>query len=275
MLADVIINPGTKHEQHGQLRFSREKDRSRVDLQVGDYHETQVTIQNKLYVYRSSRRPVSVPSRLLGIERLWKVELTPTMKLGAIKHKNRDHIPAECFSIKDPQYHDFETRYCVSAEDKTLVEVSTEYEKTTLANFIKLADGSLPSLITYKTDDSAKQIVIRQIELTPLRPKDDTFAVPEHAREFETCDYVEGGNFLKKVEPVYPRSAGSGAATIYFRGIVQKDGSFTDIDVFSPDGPEFEKAGLAAAVQWRFSPPMCNGHPIAAEDETTITLQRH
>jgi hypothetical protein len=217
---------------------------------------------------------VTIPARLLNTEGFWKIELPARTKLGNIQHKQREHVPAECFSVKEPAYHDSETRYCANPQDNTLMAVSTEFEKITLADFVKIAEGSLPSVITYQTDDGQK-VVIRQVELTPLPPNNNAFAVPEHAREFETCDYIEGGRFLNRVEPRYPRGAGSGAATIYFRGIVQRDGSFTDIDVFSPDGPAFEKSGLAAAVQWRFSPPTCDGHPIAAENETIITLQPH
>jgi hypothetical protein len=273
LLADIIIDPG-KHEQHGQLLFFRDKERSRVDLQVSDYRETQVRNQNKLYIYRSTRRPVTIPARLLNTESFWKIELPARTKVGNIQHKQREHGPAECFSVKEPAYHDLETRYCANSQDNTLMAASTEFEKITLADFVKVAEGSLPSVIRYQTDDGQK-VVIRQVEVTPLPPNNNVFAVPEHAREFETCDYIEGGRFLNRVEPIYPHGAGSGAATIYFRGIVQKDGSFTDIDVFSPQGPAFEKSGLAAAVQWRFSPPTCDGRPIAAENETTITLQPH
>lgn len=272
-LADVIIN-ADKNEQRGQLRFLRDKERSRLDLQFGDYHETQVRDHNKLYVYRSTRRPIIVPSRLLGIERLWKVELPLRMKLSDVTHKSHERLPLKCFSVKEPEWQNFETRYCADARDNTLMDVRSDFERITLAHFVKLGEGYLPSVVIYKEKD-AKEVRVRQIQLTALTPGDSTFAPPEHAHEFETCDYIEGGRLLKRVDPVYPHLVHSGAATIYFRGIVQKDGSFTDIDVFSPDGPEFEKSGLAAATQWKFSPPTCDGHPVAGEAETVITLQRN
>lgn len=272
LLADVIVNPGTKQELHGQLRLLRDSNRSRIDLQFRDYHETHVREGNKLYVYRTTRRPVAFPSRLFAIEHVWQIQVTSRAKLGAIKRTNREQVAAECFSTKEPEWHDFETRYCVNAQDNSLIESKSEYEDTRLENYVKVGDSAVPSIIRYKTSDG--DVMIRQIELMPLVAKDDTFAVPEGAREFETCDNVEGGSFVNRVEPVYPSGAGPGAATIYFRGIVQKDGSFTDVDVFSAEGPEFEKSGRAAAAQWRFSPPMCNGHPVAAENETVITVRR-
>jgi TonB-like protein len=275
LVADVTINPGARDQQTGKLRLYRDKDRSRLELEIGQYQETDLRLQSKLYIARTSRRPFNVPSTLLSGDRLWRIDVPPRAKLSGIKYKKRDGVTAGCFSIKDPAWGDFKTDYCVDAAQNTLLETSTKYEKTTLLSSIGLGSGRLPTAIAYKELDSGQKLAISHVELGHILPQENIFAVPEHAREFETCDYIEGGSFVNKVEPVYPRGTGHRAATIYFRGIVQKDGSFTDVEVSSPDGPEFEAAGRAAAAQWKFSPPMCAGHPVAAESETTITLQPH
>jgi hypothetical protein len=81
----------------------------------------------------------------------------------------------------------------------------------------------------------------------------------------------EGGNITKRVEPVFPKAYGR-EASIFVSGIVEKDGSFTNVHVFSPQGAAVEQAGKDAAGQWKFNPGMCDGHAIATESEVSITM---
>jgi hypothetical protein len=183
----------------------------------------------------------------------------------------------QCFSIKDPRYHDWETRYCVDAQSKSLLETKTNFQTVRLSGFARLGEGQLPTSIRIDMHEPKTRLELRDAEIKKLLPQAETFAAPEHAREFETCDNIEGGEFTHRVEPAYPRDLAQGnrpTATIFIYGIIDKDGSFTDVHVFSPEGPAFEKAGREAAAQWRFSPGMCDGHAVAAEKDTMITLSQ-
>lgn len=269
LVANVLINPGKRDQQSGVLRFYRDQDHSRAELQLGAYQETLLKHGNKLYIARSDG-PVLRTRDLLSIEHFWRIRMPLNLTLSAIEQKKHDGAPVQCFSAKNDGW---KTHYCVDAQHNTVVERSTDYDKTTLAAFVEVGGGRLPTSIIVA--DPERKVVISDSRISKLVPQEDTFAVPQNSREFETCDYPEGGRLLRRVEPIFPRGTRHRSATLYFRGIVQKDGSFTDIDVSSAEGPEFEKAGMIAAAQWQVSPPTCDGHPISGELEVIVTLDRH
>lgn len=272
LVANVLINPGKRDQQSGVLRFYRDQDHSRAELQLGAYQETLLKHGNKLYIARSDG-PVLRTRNLLSIEHFWRISTPPSLTLSAIEQKKHDGIAVQCFSTKLTGKDGWKTHYCVDAQHNTLVERSTDYDKTSLGAFVEVGGGRLPTSITVA--DPERKVIIRDSRISKLVPQEDRFAIPKDAREFETCDHPEGGRLVRRVEPIFPRGTRHRSATLYFRGIVQKDGSFTDIDVSSAEGPEFEKAGMIAAAQWQVSPPTCDGHPISAELEVIVTLYRH
>lgn len=273
LTAKLRFNPGTKGEQTGELRLYRDQQRVRVDLELRNYRETRIQDGNKLFVARSGP-PAPGTMVLLGIYRLCRIHVPSHAKFSGISNKRLGAIRAQCFSIKDTHYHD-ETRYCVDSQSKMLLESITPYETVKLQGPFSIGEGYVPSSIVMNEDEPRRQTEIIDIATTKLIPQDDTFTPPANAREFETCDNIEGGDFVKKVEPVYPQSPGnSGPATLFFHGTIEKDGSFTHVYVFSPQGAAFEQAGREAAAQWRFRPGMCSGHPVAAESQTVIVFSR-
>lgn len=273
LTAKLRFNPGTKGEQTGELRLYRDLQRVRVDLELRNYHETRIQDGTKLFIARSGP-PAPGTMILLEIYKFWRINVPSQAKFSAISNKKRGAIQAKCFSIKDTHYH-IETRYCVDSQSKMLLESSTPYETVKLQGPFSIGEGYVPTSIVMNENEPNRHIEIVDIATTKMKPQDDTFAPPPNAREFETCDNIEGGDFVRKVEPVYPRSAGNiGPATLFFHGTIEKDGSFTHVYVFSPQGAAFEQAGREAAAQWKFTPGMCAGHTVAAESQTVIVLSR-
>jgi protein TonB len=70
---------------------------------------------------------------------------------------------------------------------------------------------------------------------------------------------------LKGAVPVYPeteyRQRREGDVSIIFD--IMEDGSTAHFHVESTDGVAFTDAALAALSQWKFSPAMRDGHPVA------------
>jgi hypothetical protein len=277
MTARVDFKSNSGAQKIGELRFYRDANRLRSEFQLGGYREIQVRDGSKLYIARSQPIPPVWANPLALPDRLWKIDVPPHAKLSGIKIKKQGNIEVQCFSIRDPRRHDGETRYCVDAQNKSLLETSTRFRTVRFSGFAGLGEGQLPTSIRIDEGDPKAHFAMRDVEIKQLIPQPETFAAPEHAREFETCDNIEGGEFTHRVEPAYPRDLAQGnrpTATIFIYGTIDKDGSFTDVHVFSPEGPAFEREGREAAAQWRFSPGMCDGHAVAAEKDMMITLSQ-
>jgi TonB family protein len=68
-------------------------------------------------------------------------------------------------------------------------------------------------------------------------------------------------------EPMYPekerKARHQGVVTLEV--VVGSDGATRDISVLSTLGPDFDKAAIDAVKQWKFSPAMKDGKPVAVK----------
>lgn len=62
---------------------------------------------------------------------------------------------------------------------------------------------------------------------------------------------------VHKVEPVYPplMVAANRTGTVVLDAIINPDGTIGDVTILQSQGPQFDKAAIAAVKQWRYTPP--------------------
>jgi TonB family protein len=70
---------------------------------------------------------------------------------------------------------------------------------------------------------------------------------------------------IKEVPPKYPAEARNAKieGTVWIKCLVGKDGKVTKPIVMKSDASVFDKAAIAAVLQWTFSPAWLKGKPIA------------
>ncbi len=270
--ARLLINPHTKEEKTAEWKFFRDATRYRVELRIGGYQEIQVRDGNKLFIRRT---PGVFPSPGLGQlthpEQLWQVWAPPGSSLSGVSGKQAG--AALCFSVK-PKGYSANTHYCVSSQNKTIISHKNSSQIVELGKYLQLGAGYLPGTIEIRDSEPKRHIIFEDLRAQQLSPAAETFTAPEQARQFETCEYPKSAESIHRVEPTLPGNS-AGTATIFLHGLIQKDGSISDLQVFSPEGPALEESGRNAASQWKFSPATCDGHPIASEMEIVVTLSRN
>jgi protein TonB len=76
------------------------------------------------------------------------------------------------------------------------------------------------------------------------------------------------------VQPVYPelaQRAGVGGVVV-LEAVIAEDGSVRDVRVLTPK-PLLEGAAIDAVRQWRFTPPLLNGVPVAVVMTVTVMFE--
>lgn len=85
---------------------------------------------------------------------------------------------------------------------------------------------------------------------------------------------VSQGLLMKKVQPVYPRTA----LTMHIEGVVElaatisKTGDITSVKVVKGD-PQLTRAATDAVRQWKYKPYLLNGEPVEITTEVTISFK--
>ncbi len=271
--ADLVINPGTRAEAGGHLQIYGDKDRRRAELQLGTYQEVRLHLGDKLYISRSETSPVFGFGRIMNLDHIWLVKIRHGAKLSNVKNKDENGVPVSCFHEKlefdDEEYCFLASGALVHQQNKWGTEISTlEYHA--------LEGTQFPSSLIFREKRFSRTIALRNIRLTKLQPDENTFVVPPAALLLGQCEDPQGGQMLKRVEPRFPQSqihGGPGVMFIY--GVIEKDGSFTNVHVYSPTGLLFEDAVKRVIPEWKFAPTTCGGEPVAVEREISIEIERH
>jgi hypothetical protein len=164
--------------------------------------------------------------------------------------------------------------YCAASNNQTIISRKSTSLKVALGNYLQLRAGYLPGSIEITYLNPKRHFVFEDLQVQELPPAAELFAAPQGAREFETCEYPRSANFINPITPKLSLPS-SGTARIFFHFVVGKDGSVSDLKIFSPAGSAAEEAGRKAVSQWRFSPATCDGHPIASEMDFDASLSPH
>jgi TonB family protein len=85
---------------------------------------------------------------------------------------------------------------------------------------------------------------------------------------------VSRGLLIKKVQPVYPRSALSAGieGTVELQATISKTGEITKVKVLSGEH-ELTKAATDAVSQWKYKPYLLNGEPVEITTQVTINFK--
>ena len=270
---NVVFNPGPG-EVTGQIVIYRDKDRSRLELEIGPYHESRVVLGNKLYIARSTSFPAPGMNRLTDTDRAWdRLTQDGDAELSGVSRKKVQNTQAECFDVKGEQHH----RLCYDGSRKVLLENQDPVRSIEFSDYQPVADVHefypRKIVVLAELERSEKPIFVVQdiaIQKTELPPS--TFTPPEHPLELETCDNMQPAKLLESERPRFPGTVmqrNAQAQGVYAYGIVNKEGRLENIKVLTADA-EVQEVIVDALKLWRYAPASCAGNPVASEQEMQI-----
>jgi len=85
---------------------------------------------------------------------------------------------------------------------------------------------------------------------------------------------VSQGLLIKKVQPVYPRTALSlrVEGAVQLMATISKTGEITTVKVLSGD-PQLSRSAVEAVKQWKYKPYLLNGEPVEIQTQVTINFK--
>jgi hypothetical protein len=274
----VVFNPGPG-EVKGQIVIYRDKDRSRLELQMGSYRESRVVVGNKLYIARSTSFPAPGMYRLTDSDRAWdRLIQDGDATLSGVSHKKIQNTPADCFEVKGEQHH----RLCYDSSRKLLLENQDAVKSIQFSDYQPVGDVHQfyprKIVVLAELERSEKPIfVVQDIAVEKAQLPPSTFTPPDHPLELETCENMQPAKLLESERPRFPHSVmerNSQAQGVYAYGIADKDGRLQNIKVLTADA-DVQEVVLDALKQWRYAPAMCGGNPVASEQEMQIPFMSY
>ena len=84
---------------------------------------------------------------------------------------------------------------------------------------------------------------------------------------------VAESNLIRKVDPIYPRSAKAAGVqgTVNIEAVILKDGTPSELTVLSSPSDDLSQSALDAVRQWRYRPTLLNGEPVEVITDIGIT----
>lgn len=285
--ATIVAKPGTKDETRGRITIYQAKDRSRTELEFGNYRELKIVLGTREYIASNAQAPPVVLHDMSDPLHLWQVAIASSDELGFSFVKEIEGIKANCFETKQPviktRSAEFArsrevVRHCFDPDKKVVVEIASTHLyqgnldwETHYLDYHAISGVQFPGAVRHFMLGKPAGIDFEDIQLSSLNPDSVNFSVPKNALEFETCDNPSPLRMVEVVDPSYPTMAMIAhiQGDVYFSAIVGKDGVLENIKVLMGH-PILVQAALDAVKQWRYSPAMCGANPIAVKTELSV-----
>ena len=267
--ATVIVKPSSKKENKtGHLTISRDKDLTRIELEIGKTHEVRIIEGDRQFV--PVGQGVLLVAGLINVDRAWD----PT------HGKNLSHnLQGQTAEVKKKKIHDVQSwcaetkqessqnEYCFDGTSSAMLsERFGKSGRTEFQDFTSIQDMVYPRTIKL-FKENLSPVELRDITVKPLIADDQTFKVPDDAIELESCKSVQHPKPISTPEPTFPDVARQqriqGNAFVY--AVIGKDGRIRSAEIISPDNYGFAANAGEIVKTWTFQPATCSGRPVNAE----------
>jgi TonB family protein len=265
--ADVTIIPASKASTvSGKLTIWRDRDRARIELELGPVHETRVINGDTQYA-----DPGSGALFLTGLktfDQRWdpghsRPAGTGQSDSASVKKGKVEGVKTWCVEKKsDGAKHEscFDAATSVLLREKSGRENQTEYLDYTLGH------PSYPQRVRI-TRENFSPLELSSIKVESAPVPDEKFQPPPNFLEVEGCKGIHRPEPLHTPEPSFPQLASKqrveGKAVLY--AMVSKEGRVVSAQILSADSYGFGAKSQDVMRDWTFKPANCGGHPVNFE----------
>lgn len=268
--SNVIIHGEKPKTIAGHLRVLSNGDLGKTEFQVGPYEGIRITQVGKQYLVRS-RDYMPNEVRFLSTFLLPWDPVPPKPRKESFQfsrsYKQKIHdADAVCVSEKTS----FGERFmCFDSSQHVLLRRDFSQDgQIEYADYVSFENGPLfPKTIIISR--SGKPVLeIKDIVVEKKNAGEADFAPSADAIELEKCDHETPPRVLKSPDPSFEGVEQSEKVSLFV--IVGKDGAILTKHEDSQGkgklkGDQVLELTQTAVRKWRFSPAMCDSHPIAAE----------
>jgi TonB family protein len=221
-----------------------------------------------------------------------ELKIRANQSLGKVKGRPKDGIRQTCVDVKwksgtdrnRPEPTGTDRTLCFDEADGNLLSVeyptganrnSPAISRVEYGAFRDVGEKRVPFEIR-AFNQRAVAITVKVLEMTPSAEEDASlFAVPANSEFWAHCDDMHDAEVEGHVHPLYPESARRNreSGTAIFYGVIETDGTLSDLTLIQQVTPAIEAAAADAIHQWRYKPAVCSSTPIRVE--TSIAVDFH
>jgi len=261
--ARIAVEPGSSNAKQGEISIYRDHNRSRTELQLGDFHQVEIVMEVTRYVSRSRPYPLAGLDMLNGVEDA--VQL-PQQLLADAKIQNRSRtvggVDASCFDARrSPAW---KTHFCFDSRTGALLEAS-DYSgwQGAFSGYRAVGEKSFPAKMELAQPGKPKHVELSEIQVTSRNFEDASFAVPQGARAFALCNGAARPQ--ARLQDANWITSGGETGDVYVYAIVEADGSMHDLMVYGGHHRWMEKEVSRLTRRWKFPAVQCGATMIASE----------
>jgi TonB family protein len=266
--ANVVVNPGDKKNvKTGRLTISRDHNRARVELEIGDLHETRLFLGDKAYA-----APGQGLLFTIGLDRfdqIWDPAQSQAFhfpskyRFGDVRRERTHSVDAWCF---DRIFEGRRDHLCFDPDRPKLLHEDSSGKTMEFFDFTRAGQPGDPRQVRI---DQLRMppIEVNNIAFTSAVLKDEVFTVPEKSIELETCDDMKPAQATYTPVPEFPEEARRKrkSSIVLLHILVTKEGMVSTAQAMNPDKDGFDENAKEKVKTWRFKPATCGDRPVNSE----------
>jgi hypothetical protein len=261
--AQIVVDPGSQHAQQGEITIDRDHDGSRMELQLGDFHQVEVFSQGARYVWRSRPYPVIGLETLDGLEVALQLRsaFPPQTKYSQENRRRVSGVPASCIDARPP--FEKKLRFCFDTRTGALLEASDSRGwRGRFSEYAAAGKGMFPGRMELTLPGEPRHLEFAQVHVTSQTFDDVRFAQPQGALAFAGCNRMAaalplaGGDWT-----ILNRQRGE----VYLYAIVEADGRVHDLKAYGTNDKGLQREVTKQALNWNFVPARCGKTAVASE----------
>jgi len=261
--AQITVNPGSEHEQQGEITIDRDHNGLRTELQLGDFRQVEVFSQEARYVWRSRPYPVIGLETLDGLEVALQLRTAfpPQTKYSQEIRRSVSGVPASCIDARPP--FEKKLRFCFDTRTGALLEASDSRGwRGRFSEYAAAGNGMFPGRMELTLPGEPRHLEFAQVHVTTQTFDDVRFAQPQGALAFAACNRMAAAAPLAGLDwTILNRQRGE----VYLYAIVEADGRVHDLKAYGTNNKWLQREVTMQAQSWRFAPARCGTTAVASE----------
>jgi outer membrane biogenesis lipoprotein LolB len=261
--AQITVNPGSDHEQQGEITIYRNPNGLRTELQLGDFRQVEVFSQEARYVWRSRPYPVIGLETLEGLEVALQLRTAfpPQTKYSQEIRGSVSGVPASCIDARPP--FEGKLRFCFDARTGALLEASDSRGwRGRFSEYAAAGNGMFPGRMELTLPGEPRHLEFAQVHVTTQTFDDVRFAQPQGALAFAACNRMAAAVPLAGLDwVILNRQRGE----VYLYAIVEADGRVHDLKAYGTNDKRLQREVTKQARSWHFAPARCGTTAVASE----------
>jgi TonB family protein len=270
--AGVIAYPGVKEkERTGQLTIYRDRNRSRLELSLGNAQEIRVVLGDKQYI--SPETAFFPATRLATFESTWLPPDRPPAGAPRQLAKRPAGQDAWCVGLQEGSHW---RRLCFDSNQPLLRSVETGVETAAFSNYAAVGPLWFPGRAVILHQDSTP-VELHDVQIIPGPLAPALFDVPAGSIEIETCRNLQAAKATYHFEPQYPESESKRKrnGAVFLSVVVDKEGKLIAARVMDATSEAFARQSLQAVHKWKFQPALCGDRPVNQEFAISTTFNTY